>query len=182
MNQDLKQAIVLMGPSGAGKSVQADYLVSRHAGWMRLSSGDLLRADSSVAACLASGELVPSSEVERVIAQALEANDSAAMIILDGFPRTLDQAAWLDRALSDRQRPLVAVVHLDLPLEVARQRLALRQRSDDGVDALAVKWREYQVKTVPVLSYYERQGIVINVNGAATRVRVGRTIEESLHV
>jgi len=65
---------------------------------------------------------------------------------------------------------------------VARQRLALRQRSDDGVDALAVKWREYQVKTVPVLSYYERQGIVINVNGAATRVRVGRTIEESLHV
>jgi len=182
MNEHVRQAIILLGPSGAGKSVQAEYLVSRHADWVHLSSGELLRADPLVIARLASGELVPSAEVERIIAQALADNDGAEMIILDGFPRVLDQAIWLDQIMGDVQRQLVAVVHIDLSLELAQQRLALRHRLDDGAGALAVKWQEYQAKTLPVLSYYVKQGIASTVNGNAASVNIGQTIEKLLHV
>lgn len=178
----MRQAIVILGPSGAGKSVQSEYLVSRHAGWVRLSSGDLLRADPLVAQHLTSGELVPSSEVERVITQALADNDDAAMIVFDGFPRVLDQAIWLDQVLDNVQRQLVEVVRLDLPFELAQQRLTQRHRLDDRADISAVKWQEYQDKTLRALAFYKQKGIVITVNSAATIESVGQTIEKSLHV
>ena len=182
MKQSSKQAIILLGPSGAGKSVQAQYLVSRHPNWVHLSSGDLLRSDSIVAKRLASGELVPSAEVERVLSQALAVNEAAITIIFDGFPRALDQAVWLDQVLAVAGRQLVAVVHIDLSLELAKQRLALRRRLDDQAGAFEIKWQAYLDKTLPVLEYYKKQGIVIAVNGASTSNKVGQTIEESLHV
>jgi adenylate kinase len=174
--------IILLGPSGAGKSTQADYLVSRHPGWVHLSSGDLLRHDPLSAAQLTSGQLAPAGEAERVIDEALATHRDAPTIILDGFPRVLDQAPWLTEATKRYNLHLELVVMLDVTKELAAERLAVRHRADDAAAAIEAKWRWYHGKTAPLLDLYKKEGIVLALDGAKPVEEVGQAIEAALHV
>ncbi len=174
--------VVLLGPTGAGKSTQADYLLSRHPGWVHISSGDLLRRDPVTAAKLATGALGDPAEVIRVVEAALVAHRKAPLIILDGFPRVMDQIPWLEEACQRYDLHLRAVVHIGVSQDLAAARLAARHRADDRHDAIAHKWQWYHDETIPLLKYYEQQHLVISVDGADSVETVGALIEKELNV
>jgi adenylate kinase len=119
--------ILLLGAPGVGKGTQAKELVKLW-GIPQISTGDLLRANVSQGTSLGKvakeimgrGELVPDSLVDEMVAARLQQPDTANGYILDGFPRTLGQAGWLDGRLAEQAKaqggglPVIAVsIHVD---------------------------------------------------------------------
>lgn len=111
--------LILVGPPGAGKGTQAKEIATRRR-LVQLSTGDMLRAavksgsevGKRAKAIMERGDLVPDEVVVGIVAERLDQPDCANGVIFDGFPRTLAQAAALDRVLEARKRKLHAVVEL----------------------------------------------------------------------
>jgi adenylate kinase len=111
--------LILLGPPGAGKGTQAKEIAARH-GLVQLSTGDMLRAAVAAGtevgrrakAIMDKGELVPDAVVINIISDRLDAPDCKGGAILDGFPRTLAQAAALDALMAAKKRRLDAVIEL----------------------------------------------------------------------
>jgi adenylate kinase len=125
--------IVLLGPPGAGKGTQAPILAER-LDLPILASGDLLRAVArsgsdvgrEVDAIMRSGALVPDATTVRIFLDRLAAPDAAGGAILDGFPRTVAQAAALDAALADEGSKVDAAILIDVPADELVERMADR--------------------------------------------------------
>lgn len=126
--------VVLLGPPGAGKGTQAKTL-SERTSLTHVASGDLFRAalrEGTELGMLAKsymdrGELVPDEVVIRMILERIAQPDCDSGVIFDGFPRTQDQAQALERALSEQQTRIDAVLYLRVPQEVLLRRIAGRQ-------------------------------------------------------
>ena len=111
--------LILLGPPGAGKGTQAKELATRR-GLIQLSTGEMLRAavqagtevGKRAKAIMEAGNLVPDDVVIGIIADRMSQPDCKNGVILDGFPRTLQQAAALDTMLKDKKRRLDAVIEL----------------------------------------------------------------------
>ena len=103
--------ILMFGPAGAGKSLQGQILAARH-GWQWLSVGAILReqTDSEIKATLAHGDLLPGEITNRLVAERLDKEADLAGIILDGYPRSLDQAEALVDYLAKRGNGAIDVV------------------------------------------------------------------------
>jgi len=127
--------LILMGPPGCGKGTQAKMLEERF-GIVHLSTGDILRAavreDTEVGtkakAIMDRGELVPDDIIVGVMKDRVRSDDCANGYILDGFPRTLVQAAALDRMMAEMSQPLTAAVALAVPDDEVVRRLAGRRQ------------------------------------------------------
>ena len=125
---------LLFGPPGSGKSTQAAFL-TRHWPLVAVSTGQLLRGEvaagtplgQQVRPLLARGELVPDPLMVAIIRNWLAALPPDQGFLLDGFPRTIAQAQALDTVLAEQQRPLTAVITLDLPISEAVYRLGGRR-------------------------------------------------------
>jgi adenylate kinase len=170
---------VIFGPPGSGKGTQAELLTSA-LGVPHVSTGDLLRAETEagtplgaeVAPLLAAGELVPDDLIERVLERRLAQPDAATGAILDGYPRTVDQARSLDRRLAATGCGIQAVLVLDVDEATLLGRLLLRageqHRADDNREAIAERMAEYRRRTQPVLAYYRDEGVpVLAIDGTA---------------
>jgi len=115
----MKRRVILLGPPGAGKGTQSKE-ISQHRGLVQLSTGDMLRAavkagtevGKSAKALMDKGEFVPDEVVIKIISERIDEPDCRKGFILDGFPRTLNQAAALDKMLADKKKTLDAVVEL----------------------------------------------------------------------
>jgi adenylate kinase len=111
--------LILLGPPGAGKGTQAKNIATKR-GLKQLSTGDMLRAAAGAGsevglrakALMDKGELVPDEVVIGIIAKRIDEADCRAGFILDGFPRTLTQAAALDKLLKEKRKRLDAVIEL----------------------------------------------------------------------
>jgi adenylate kinase len=111
--------LILLGPPGAGKGTQAKEIAARYA-LVQLSTGDMLRAAVAAGtevgrrakAIMDKGELVPDAIVIKIISERMDQPDCKAGTILDGFPRTLTQAAALDKMLAEKKQRLDAVIEL----------------------------------------------------------------------
>src|SRR6478735_5236346 len=148
--------LVLLGPPGAGKGTQATRLVA-HLGIPQLSTGDMLReaaaarspAGLRAAEIMSRGELVPDDVVIAVVSNRIDHPDASPGFILDGFPRTLPQAAALDRELAYRNANLDVVLELKVDEEALLKRIRGRAeeaamkgesvRSDDNPDAFKTR-------------------------------------------
>lgn len=111
--------VILLGAPGAGKGTQAKELAARR-GLVQLSTGDMLRGavkagteiGKKAKAIMDRGDLVPDEVVVGIISERIDQPDCANGVILDGFPRTLEQASALDRVLTEKKKKLDAVIEL----------------------------------------------------------------------
>ena len=120
-----------------------------------------------------SGSLVPDDLVISVIRQRLSQADCARGFLLDGFPRTVDQARALTVLLSDLTMPLSHVIELQVPEKVLLERIEKRGasgsgRSDDNAAVAAKRLEVYRAQTAPVTKYYHEQGKVAEIDGVGT--------------
>jgi adenylate kinase len=127
--------LLLFGPPGSGKGTQSGR-ISNWLGIPAISTGDMLREEikagtalgNAAKSIMASGGLVGDDLVNRMLAQRVSAPDSAHGFLLDGYPRTVEQAEYLDRLLADRSFQTPIVLHLDVPMDALVGRLTSRRQ------------------------------------------------------
>lgn len=156
--------IVLLGPPGAGKGTQAQKLADK-LGVPHVSTGDLFRYNISnntelgveAKKYLDAGDLVPASLTNALVDDRLDDEDAKAGFILDGFPRSVEQAEALDQMLAKRNLSLDAVLEFRVPEEELVSRLQGRGRADDTEDVIRNRFRVYRDETAPLLDYYRAE-------------------------
>ncbi len=130
--------LILLGPPGAGKGTQAE-IITQKRGLVQLSTGDMLREavkdgtpiGEEASAVMEAGGLVPDEIVIKIVAERLSASDCANGFILDGFPRTLNQAAALDNLLQAQGKQLDAVIEIKVDDAVVVDRISGRYMCAD---------------------------------------------------
>jgi adenylate kinase len=172
--------IVLMGPTGAGKSAQGDLLAAALGG-VHLSSGTLLRRDPVTAKLLEDGRLGDSAEVHRVVGEAMTEVPEDKPLVLDGTPRTMSDVQWMAKELYKFHRTLEKVVMIDIDFDTSLVRLVgKRGRTDDNVDAIKAKWRLFDEITKPVAEQYQKEGLLVEVDGRGSIENVHREVVKAV--
>jgi adenylate kinase len=174
--------VIFFGPAGAGKSVQGQILAARH-NWRWLSAGQLLRDkhDIKLLEQMQSGGLVNPALVNDIMDEALHRAKDIDHVILDGFPRQLEQAQWLVKAQPKHQRSIGAVVILEVPKSELIRRLQLRGRTDDKTEAIEERLGIYRQEIYPILTYFTEQNIhIAHIDGTGTVGQVHDRIEAEL--
>jgi adenylate kinase len=169
--------ILIIGPQGVGKGTQAAGLAAA-LGVPHVSTGDLFRDHAArgtdlglvVQGYLASGELVPDEVTSAMVRERLKEDDAADGFLLDGFPRTLPQAGWLDDHLESDGHGVDAVLLLEAPNAVLLDRLMARGRSDDNPDAIRTRLTLYHTETTPLLDHYHDRLVAVNGVGTVQEV------------
>lgn len=174
--------IIFFGPAGSGKSVQGQILAARQ-GWRWLSTGQLLRdtKDPVLLQTMQTGKLVSSERINQIIGDAIRRSINVENLIIDGFPRVLDQAHWLVENQPLHSRSIKLVVVLEVPLAELQKRLELRGRVDDIKETFDERMRSYRQEIYPLLNYFNEQGVnIVHVDGAGTVGQVHDRIMEEL--
>ena len=174
--------IIFFGPAGAGKSIQGQMLAARH-NWRWLSAGQLLRDthDPELIEIMARGELAPVGKVNAVVADALKRSKDVDHVILDGFPRQVEQAEWLIASQEEHERSIQMVVVLNVPRDEVHARLRLRGRLDDEPAIIDGRLEQYASETGAVLDLFTKHKIAIElIDGTGTVGEVHDRIEAVL--
>lgn len=153
--------IVLLGPPGAGKGTQAQKLADK-LGIPQISTGDLFRYNISnntelgveAKKYLDAGDLVPATLTNALVDDRLNDDDAKEGFILDGFPRSVEQAEALAQMLEKRGLALDAVLEFRVPEEELVSRLQGRGRADDTEDVIRNRFKVYRDETAPLLDFY----------------------------
>jgi len=189
--------LILLGPPGAGKGTQAQRLATKHK-IVQLSTGDMLReavksatpVGRKVQDLIAHGKLAPDSVVVDIVGQRIAEPDARNGFILDCFPRTVPQAAALDRILKGKGLALDAVIELRVDEAALIKRIDSRiaemkargesLREDDNAVVLHTRLKAYREQTAPLIAYYRQQGVLRTVNGMAPIPEVTAAIDKAL--
>jgi len=183
--------VLLLGVQGSGKGTQAKRLASEYE-LAHIATGDMLRAAMADGTPLGqrvkpiydAGDLVPDDLMIDLIRERLSQSDTEAGFILDGFPRTMPQAAALDSMLAEIDRPLTVVLELQVPDEVAIERLRKRAvdegRSDDTPEAIAKRIELYHEQTKPLVFHYRQAGNLVGIHGDRPENEVFAEIQETV--
>jgi adenylate kinase len=165
--------ILLVGAPGSGKGTQAE-LLSQKLGLTHLSSGDLLRhhirnetaIGKTVKEYVARGDLVPDATVMDMLRKPVLEAAQRRGYILDGFPRTVDQAKKAYATAKELGVEVQVACHLDVPEEELVRRLLARGRGkDDTEDVIRHRLEVYEEQTLPMLDYYSEREELITVDG-----------------
>jgi len=170
--------VVLLGPPGAGKGTQAQKL-SEKLGIPQISTGDLFRKNISEGTPLGveakhyldAGDLVPSELTNKLVEDRIQDEDAAAGFILDGYPRSVEQAKALDEMLKNHDTKLDAVLEFAVSEEELLERLKARGRADDTEEVIHNRMQVYRDETEPLLEYYSHNNLQrVNAAGALDEV------------
>jgi adenylate kinase len=205
--------LIIFGPPGAGKGTQAELLEERR-GLTQIATGDIIReamknetpVGKEAKSYVEAGELVP-DEVVRKLAENAIADEGYDDFVLDGYPRTRQQAEWLTEFLEENDVPLDAVVRLDVPDDVIVRRLSRRrvheetgetyhldhdpppedvnedkivQRSDDEPETVRNRLSVYKEETQPLVDYYKKRGLLVSVDGVGEIDEIYDRISDTL--
>ncbi|MDD5896992.1 MAG: adenylate kinase [Clostridia bacterium] len=203
--------IIFLGPPGAGKGTQAQ-IICQKMGIPQISTGDMLRAaianqtETGLKAkeYMDKGQLVPDAVVIDIVKERLTGEDCRKGYILDGFPRTVEQAQSLGTFAK-----IDAAINLDVPDEVLVARLSGRrvcplcgapyhvdrlngesvcrvdgtpliQRDDDKPETVLNRLKVYHQKTAPLIDYYRSEGKLVNITGSGSLEEISAEILETL--
>ncbi|MGM0396299.1 MAG: adenylate kinase [Bacillota bacterium] len=195
--------LVLLGPPGAGKGTQASAIVEKY-DIPHISTGDIFRANikegtalaQEVKAYMDKGLLVPDELVVSIVKDRLLKEDCKEGFLLDGFPRTVEQAEALDSELEKMGIKLDVVININAPAEILVERAVgrricrecgatyhikfnppkvegvcdkdggeLYQRDDDNEETVTTRINVYMEQTEPLIDYYKKQGLLLDVDG-----------------
>jgi adenylate kinase len=167
----------LLGPPGAGKGTQAQKLAEK-LGIPHISTGELFRDNISKATELGleakkyldSGDLVPATLTNRLVDDRLNDADAADGFILDGFPRSVEQAEALKDMLAARDTKLDAVLEFRVSEQELLDRLKSRGRADDTEDVILNRMKVYRDETAPLLDYYQAELKTVDAIGSLDEV------------
>ena len=171
--------ILLIGAPGSGKGTQGS-LISDSFGISVVSTGDILRQEVLLKTPLGlkaqefmnAGLLVPDACLLDIISSNLQSKECQAGFILDGFPRNIDQAVYLDSLLKKINKSLHHVFFFDIDTSILVDRILKRavveNRSDDTEVTIKNRLSVFTEKTLPILSYYENQNILRKINANNT--------------
>ena len=154
-------------------------------GWKWLSTGEMLRksTDENVIRTLKSGELVSDELTYQVFESAVQdARDkNYPNIIVDGFPRTKEQAAWLDEYMLRMNEKIDIVIALEVPEAEIMSRLEKRGRMEDTPETIARRMTIYRQKMYPVLGTFAEAGVrIVHLDGTGTAGEVHDRIYEEV--
>jgi adenylate kinase len=158
--------VVLLGPPGAGKGTQALKL-SEKLGIPQISTGDLFRKNIREGTPLGveakryldAGDLVPSELTNKLVEDRIEQPDAADGFILDGYPRSVEQARALDEMLKNHNTKLAAVLEFAVSEQELLDRLKSRGRADDTEEVIHNRMQVYRDETEPLLEYYSHNNL-----------------------
>jgi adenylate kinase len=181
--------LLLIGAPGSGKGTQAELLVQRY-GITHISSGDLLRQHvqeqtalgRQIKSYLDRGDLVPIGIVLDMLRKPVVAAVEAGGYVLDGFPRTVEQAQASFPTAHALGAEVQAAIHLDVPRdELVRRLLARGRGSDDTEEVIEHRLQVYLDQTVPLLEYYAGREWMFAVDGSQPPDAVHQEIVARLH-
>jgi adenylate kinase len=183
--------VLLLGPQGAGKGTQAQRISAEYE-IPHIASGEILRAEMAAGTDLGHrvkdvydrGDLVSDDLMIELIKHRLAQADTEAGFVLDGFPRTTVQAEALDSMFDEIGRNFSVVFALQIPDEVAfdrlRRRAEIEGRADDTDEAIHRRLQNYHRETAPLIEYYRTRGNLVPVHGDRTEGEVFSEIQEAL--
>ena len=204
--------VIMMGAPGAGKGTQADRF-ARERGLPKISTGDILREgikEQNPVALEAKklmdrGELVDDATIIAIVRDRLARSDTRPGFVLDGFPRTVGQAAALDRLMDERAQGPLVVIDVVVPEQELVRRLGSRRicgrcgtnaesgkpvcgkcggelvvRADDDGQVVLERLKVYERATRPVLEYYRVRPTFRVVNGAQAAEHVARDVDRMI--
>ena len=186
--------IILLGPPGAGKGTQAEFII-KSLNIPQISTGDILRENVGnntelgiqAKSYMDKGELVPDNIVIDIIKDRIVKEDCQNGYVLDGFPRTLEQAKTLDKAIEPAK--IDKVIYIKVDDDTVIERLSLRrvsknngtiyhlkfnsppdneevyQRDDDKEETIINRLKVYNTQTEPLINYYKDKLILIEIDG-----------------
>jgi adenylate kinase len=185
---------IIFGPPGSGKGTQASR-IEKEFRLVHLSTGDILRSEVArgteigleVARIMAAGDLVPDDIIVSIVRRRLPESEVGAGVLLDGFPRTLEQSRALDEMLASEGHRVDFVVALDVPEQVLVDRIlhraAIEGRPDDTREAIAERMHEYHKLTEAVLDYNREHGVrVVEVDGTGNPEAVFERIRGAIGI
>lgn len=183
--------VLLLGPQGAGKGTQAKRISAEY-GIPHIASGEILRAEMDAATELGRrvkkvydrGDLVSDDLMIELIRNRLDQPDTESGFVLDGFPRTTVQAEALESMFNDIGRNFSVAFALQIPDEVAfdrlRRRAELEGRADDTDEAIQRRLDNYHRETEPLIEYYRTRGNLVPIHGNRSENEVFAEIQRAL--
>lgn len=163
---------IFLGPPGAGKGTQAQTLAHAQ-GIPHISTGDILRTavaqktelGQKAQSFMDRGELVPDQLMLDLVQERLNQPDTVSGWILDGFPRTVAQATFLEQLLGQIGQSCDYVVNFEVPEQVLVERLLGRGRKDDTEEVIRTRLQVYHQQTAPLIEFYQGRQQLVSVDG-----------------
>ena len=158
--------LIFFGPPGAGKGTQAD-LISNEYKLPHLSTGNIFRnkllendqVSINLKKIIDSGELISDQITNKIVSERIEKDDCNKGFILDGYPRTIDQAIFLDKKLKEKKLSISKIIDIKIDkktiIDRIKSRSNIENRKDDNEEVLETRISKYQTETKPLSDYYK---------------------------
>lgn len=177
-----KNILIFLGPQGSGKSTQAK-IVAKNKNYVHIIESDLLKEFVNkktkeaklVKKSMEKGEMVPFEITCKLTFEKIE-SISSKNIIIDGFPRLIDQTFVFDYYIYKNNHNLQGIVYIDISEKESIKRLLLRKRKDDSPKVIKKRLHIYNTGTKKVLTHYKQKNKLIKINGEQSVENVSKDI------